>query len=114
LSTDLDVAILGGGLAGNLLARQLARSVPKLRIGLFEKSTESSWRSASPVEITATPDQAPGVSRYLYDRHLRRTACATFETRRARPAREMSDRPISPPFHPRQPRRARLGRICGR
>ena len=35
---ELDVAILGGGLAGNLLARQLRRTLPELRIGLFERS----------------------------------------------------------------------------
>ncbi len=44
MSTDFDVAILGGGLAGNLLARQLTRSTSGLRIGLFEKSSESSWK----------------------------------------------------------------------
>jgi len=38
---SLPVAILGGGLAGNLLARQLTRMVPGLRIAIFEKSTES-------------------------------------------------------------------------
>ncbi len=50
--TDVDVAILGGGLAGNLLARQLSRSLPGLRIGLYEKSREASWKvGESVVEI---------------------------------------------------------------
>ncbi len=52
MSTDLDVAILGGGLAGNLLARQLVRSVPGARVAIYEKSTETSWKvGESVVEI---------------------------------------------------------------
>lgn len=33
----LDVAILAGGMVGSLPARQLLRSAPDLRVGLFER-----------------------------------------------------------------------------
>ena len=53
-SLDFDVAILGGGLAGNLLARQLRRTLPELRIGLFERSTSTSYKvGEATVEIAA-------------------------------------------------------------
>jgi flavin-dependent dehydrogenase len=114
LSSDLDVAILGGGLAGNLLARQLARTVPSLRIGLFEKSTESSWKvGESVVEIGSHYlIKRHGLSRYLYDRHYPKNGLRYFfdnETR-SLPLWEMSEiGPISLPFHPSfQIDRARL------
>jgi flavin-dependent dehydrogenase len=114
LSTDLDVAILGGGLAGNLLARQLARSVPGARIALFEKSTETSWKvGESVVEIGSHYlIKRQGLSRYLYDRHFAKNGLRYFfdnETR-SLPLWEMSEiGPISLPFHPSfQLDRARL------
>ncbi|MEX2207939.1 MAG: FAD-dependent monooxygenase [Myxococcota bacterium] len=114
MSTDLDVAILGGGLAGNLLARQIARTVPGLRIALFEKSTETSWKvGESVVEIGSHYlIKRLGLSRYLYDRHLAKNGLRYFfdnETR-SLPLWEMSEiGPISLPFHPSfQLDRARL------
>ena len=41
-SHELDVAIIGGGLAGNLLARQLRRGQPELRVGLLTFGTDES------------------------------------------------------------------------
>ena len=114
MSADLDVAILGAGLAGSLLARQLARSVPGLRIAMFEKSTESSWKvGESVVEIGSHYlIKQQGLSRYLYDRHLAKNGLRYFfdnETR-SLPLWEMSEiGPISLPFHPSfQLDRARL------
>ena len=50
----LAVAIVGGGLAGNLLARQLRRAAPNLQIGLFEKATEPSFKvGESLVEVAS-------------------------------------------------------------
>ena len=50
----LDVAIIGGGLAGNLLARQLLRTRPELSVGLFERETGTSYKvGEASVEITA-------------------------------------------------------------
>ena len=49
----LDVAILGGGLAGNLLARQLLGALPELAIGLFERETSASYKvGEATVEIS--------------------------------------------------------------
>ena len=50
----VDIAILGGGLAGNLLARQLRRNLPGLSLALFERSRETSFKvGESTVEIAS-------------------------------------------------------------
>ena len=114
MSADLDVAILGGGLAGNLLARQLTRMVPGLRMAIFEKSTESSWKvGESVVEIGSHYlIKQQGLSRYLYDRHFPKNGLRYFfdDESRSLPLHEMSEiGPISLPFHPSfQLDRARL------
>jgi flavin-dependent dehydrogenase len=114
MKTDFDVAIMGGGLAGNLLARQLTRSVPGARIGLFEKSTESSWKvGESVVEIGSHYlVTRQGLSRYLYDRHLPKNGLRYFfdDEQRSLPLWEMSEiGPVNLPFHPSfQIDRARL------
>jgi len=114
MKTDFDVAIMGGGLAGNLLARQLTRSVPGARIGLFEKSTESSWKvGESVVEIGSHYlVTRQGLSRYLYDRHLPKNGLRYFfdDEPRSLPLWEMSEiGPVNLPFHPSfQIDRARL------
>ncbi|HYB13718.1 MAG TPA: tryptophan 7-halogenase, partial [Myxococcota bacterium] len=76
----LDVAILGGGLAGSLLARQLQRTVPELKIGLFEKSTERSYKvGESTVEIASTYlTRRLGLSHYLYHEHLPKNGLRYF------------------------------------
>jgi flavin-dependent dehydrogenase len=114
MKTDFDVAIMGGGLAGNLLARQLTRSVPGARIGLFEKSTEPSWKvGESVVEIGSHYlVTRQGLSRYLYDRHLPKNGLRYFfdDEQRSLPLWEMSEiGPVNLPFHPSfQIDRARL------
>ena len=111
---DYDVAIMGAGLAGNLLARQLTRTVPGVRIGLFDKSTESSWKvGESVVEIGSHYlITRQGLSRYLYDRHFPKNGLRYFfdDERRSTPLWEMSEiGPINLPFHPSfQIDRARL------
>jgi flavin-dependent dehydrogenase len=114
VSTDFDVAILGAGLAGNLLARQLTRSCPGLRIGLFEKTTETSWKvGESVVEIGSHYlITRQGLSRYLYERHFPKNGLRYFfdDETRSLPLWEMSEiGPINLPFHPSfQIDRARL------
>ena len=103
--TDLDVAIVGGGLAGNLLARQLTRSAPGLRIAMFEKSREPSWKvGESVVEIGSHYlVKRLGLSRYLYDRHFPKNGLRYFfdDERRSLPLWEMSEiGPVNLPFHP--------------
>ncbi len=49
----LDIAIIGGGLAGNLLARQLRQTLPHLKVGIFEKHRSTSFKvGESTVEVT--------------------------------------------------------------
>jgi flavin-dependent dehydrogenase len=77
---DLDVAILGGGLAGSLLARQLRRTMPGLRIGVFEKSTATSFKvGESTVEIASNYlVRRLALSTYLYDHHLPKNGLRFF------------------------------------
>jgi flavin-dependent dehydrogenase len=111
---ELDVAILGGGLAGNLLARQLRRTLPELRIGLFDRSTASSYKvGEATVEIAANYlIRKLGLSSYLYENQLPKNGLRYFfdDERRSLPLQEMSEIGTSNlPFHPAfQLNRARL------
>jgi len=101
----LDVAILGGGIAGNLLARQLQLAQPGLRIGLFEKSTERGYKvGESSVEITAAHlVRRVGLGRYLYQEHLPKNGLRYFFDTPGHDAEleAMSEMgTISMPFHP--------------
>ncbi|MCZ6465075.1 MAG: tryptophan 7-halogenase [Proteobacteria bacterium] len=79
-AVDLDVAIIGGGLAGNLLARQLRRSAPELSVGVFEKSTERSFKvGEATVEIQASYlIRRQGLTQYLYESHLPKNGLRYF------------------------------------
>jgi flavin-dependent dehydrogenase len=109
-----DVAILGGGLAGSLLARQLRRTLPQLRIAVFEKSTVSSYKvGESTVEIASNYlIRRLGLSTYLYDRHLPKNGLRFFFDTPEKNAElhEMTEvGTVSLPFHPSfQINRARL------
>jgi flavin-dependent dehydrogenase len=112
----LDVAILGGGLAGSLLARQLRRTLPQLRVGVFEKTTESSYKvGESTVEIASNYlIRRLGLSAYLYDRHLPKNGLRFFFDTPEKNAElhEMSEiGSDAMPFHPSfQINRARIER----
>ncbi len=112
----LDVAILGGGLAGSLLARQLRRTLPQLRVGVFEKASESSYKvGESTVEIASNYlIRRLGLSAYLYDRHLPKNGLRFFFDTPAKDAalHEMTELgTVALPFHPSfQVNRARLER----
>ncbi len=75
-----DLAILGGGLAGNLLARQLRRTVPGASVALFEKDTETDWKvGESTVEIASNYlTRRHGLSGYLYDQQLPKNGLRFF------------------------------------
>ena len=77
---DLDVAVVGGGLAGALLARQIARRVPGLRIALFERSRDTSYKvGESSVEIAGHYlVRRQALSGYLYDHHLPKNGIRYF------------------------------------
>jgi flavin-dependent dehydrogenase len=102
---ELDVAVLGGGLAGNLIARQLRRRLPGLRVALFERSTERSYKvGESTVEIASHYlVRRQGLSRYLYEQHLPKNGIRYFFDTPGRDAQleEMSELgTINLPFHP--------------
>ncbi len=104
-TTALDVAILGGGFAGNLLARQLVRRHPELRIGLFEKDTERSYKvGESTVELGSHYFiRRLGLQRYLYDEHLPKNGLRYFfdDPERSTPVDGMSEiGSWNLPFHP--------------
>lgn len=101
----LDVAVIGGGLAGNLLARQLRRQLPDLEIGLFEKSLERSYKvGESTVEIAGDYlIRRLGLSTYLYERHLPKNGLRFFfdGPEHDSPLEEMSEiGPVAFPFRP--------------
>lgn len=75
-----DVAILGGGMAGNLLARQLRRAAPDARVLLLEKSTQRTAKvGESTVEICGKYlTKRLGLSSYLYDAHLPKNGLRFF------------------------------------
>ena len=105
MSRALDVAILGGGLAGNLLARQLSRELPDLEVALFEKSTETSFKvGESVVELGSNYlIRRQGLTRYLYEHHFPKNGLRYFFDSPGcdLPLQEMSEiGPINLPFHP--------------
>ena len=101
----LDVAILGGGLAGNLLARQLRLALPRLRVGLFEKESARSFKvGEATVEIASNYlVRRLGLSTYLYERQLPKNGLRYFfdGPERDHPLERMSEvGSVSLPFHP--------------
>src|SRR5690606_30573676 len=77
---DLDVAVLGGGLAGNLIARHLRRELPELSVAIFERDAEPSWKvGESSVEIASSYfTRRLGLSRYLYENQLPKNGLRFF------------------------------------
>ncbi len=69
---DLDVLILGGGLAGGLLARHLRRHLPSLSVGLVERRVDRDWKvGESTVELAGNYlVRRLGLSSLLYREHL--------------------------------------------
>src|SRR5262249_27240888 len=101
----VDVAILGGGLAGGLLARQLRLSVPELRIALFEQETAGAAKvGEATVEIAANYlVRRLGLSTYLYEQQLPKNGLRYFfdTPERDCPLERMSEvGSVSLPFHP--------------
>ncbi|HXV37884.1 MAG TPA: FAD-dependent monooxygenase [Myxococcota bacterium] len=109
-----DVAIAGGGLAGNLLARQLRRAAPELRVGLFERTSQTSYKvGEATVEIASNYlIRRQGLSHYLYENQLPKNGLRYFfdNAERDAPLEQMSEiGSTNLPFHPAfQLDRARL------
>ena len=114
MQRSVDVAVIGGGLAANLLARQLRRQVPRASVAVFERETERSWKvGESTVEIAANYlVRRLGLSTYLYDRHLPKNGLRFFfdTADRDAPLTEMSEIGLKglPPYPSFQLDRARL------
>ncbi|MEM9191872.1 MAG: FAD-dependent monooxygenase [Myxococcota bacterium] len=111
----VDIAIIGGGLGGNLLARQLRREVPEVSVALFERSRERSYKvGESTVEIAAHYLVGLGLSTYLYKEHLPKNGLRFFfdSEDRALELPEMSEIGVNslPPYPSFQLDRARLER----
>jgi flavin-dependent dehydrogenase len=81
-----DVAILGGGLAGNLLARQLRREVPNARVLLVERTREQGFKvGESTVDVFGHYlTRRLGLSSYLYDQQLPKNGLRFFFDREDR------------------------------
>lgn len=77
---DFDVILMGGGLAGGLLARQLIRQRPELRVLVIEKRREGAYKvGESTVEIFSDYLlRKLGLSTYLYDEHLPKNGLRFF------------------------------------
>ena len=77
---SLDVAILGGGFAGNLIARQLMRARSGLRVGLIERSAERSFKVGESIVELASHYliERLGLSGYLYQHHLPKNGLRFF------------------------------------
>jgi flavin-dependent dehydrogenase len=91
----LDIAILGGGLAGNLLARQLRQTVPHLKVGMFEKSESTSFKvGESTVEVTGNYlIRRLGLGNYLSEHHILKNGLRFFfdQENRQAPLIDMSE-----------------------
>jgi flavin-dependent dehydrogenase len=99
-----DVAIVGGGIAGTLLARQLRARLPGLRIAVLERGHTASFKvGESTVEIAAHYlVRRQGLGQYLYERHLPKNGIRYFfdTPQRDLPLTEMSEiGTINLPFH---------------
>jgi len=88
VNQKFDVAIMGGGLGGNMLARQLRRSCPSLAVAVFERSHEPSRKvGESMVEISSNYlTRRLGLSTYLYTEHLPKNGLRFFFDNEARDA----------------------------
>lgn len=80
MSTTFDVAILGGGKAGSLLARQIRRQVPSASVVLIEKARERSFKvGESTVDVCGKYlTKRLGLSGYLYDQQLPKNGLRFF------------------------------------
>ncbi len=102
---DFDVVILGGGLAGGLLVRQLRLQRPDLRVLCCERSTTTSFKvGEATVELFSNYMlRKLGLSTYLYEHQLPKNGLRFFFDRKEKdtPLTEMSEiGSYSLPYHP--------------
>ena len=102
---DFDVVILGGGLAGGLLMRQLRLQRPELRVLCCERTTDTSFKvGEATVELfTNYMLRKLGLSTYLYEHQLPKNGLRFFFDTPAKdaPLTAMSEiGSYSLPYHP--------------
>ena len=104
-SHEFDVAIIGGGLAGATLARQLRLTVPGARVGLFERTEDGGFKvGESTVEIGANYlARRLRLNKYLFQNHLLKHGLRYFfdTAEKDAPIHRMSEIATDGyPFHP--------------
>jgi flavin-dependent dehydrogenase len=102
---DFDVVVLGAGLAGGLLTRQLRLQRPDLRVLTLERSTTTDWKvGEATVELYVHYMlKKQGLSTYLYEHQLPKNGLRFFfgDPPERTPLPEMSEiGSCSLPFHP--------------
>jgi flavin-dependent dehydrogenase len=102
---DFDVVVLGAGLAGGLLVRQLRLQRPDLRVLCLERATTTDWKvGEATVELyTHYMLKKLGLSTYLYEHQLPKNGLRFFFGRppQTTPLYEMSEiGGVSLPYHP--------------
>lgn len=105
MTLEVDVAIVGGGLAGAALARQIRRFVPNASVALFERDTERSFKvGESTVEIASNwLVRKLALSKHLYDYQLPKNGLRFFfdTPQRDAPIERMSEIGTDGlPYHP--------------
>jgi len=102
---DFDVVILGGGLAGGLLVRQLRLARPDLRVLCCERDTQTSFKvGEATVELFSNYLlRRLSLSTYLYEHHLPKNGLRFFFDREDKQApleamSEIGSRSL--PYHP--------------
>jgi flavin-dependent dehydrogenase len=105
VTTDFDVVVFGGGLAGGLLVRQLRLQRPDLRILCCERSRTTSWKvGEATVELFSNYLlRRLSLSTHLYEQHLPKNGLRFFFDNAAKnaPLPAMSEiGSQSLPYHP--------------
>ncbi len=103
--SDYDLVILGGGLAGGLLARQMRLQRPDLRVLCLERQTDTAFKvGEATVELFSNyMVRKLGLTTYLYENHLPKNGLRFFfdNEQKNAPIEQLSEiGSYGLPFHP--------------